>query len=59
MQSAQMFVDLINSYGGHAHLTHLPDIGINGNTHFEMSDLNNVQIADLLSKWLTTNKFDK
>jgi hypothetical protein len=59
MQMAQMFVDLINSYGGNAHLTHLPDIGIRGNTHFEMSDLNNAQIADLLSKWLTTNKLDK
>ncbi len=33
-------------YGGE------PEIGIKGNTHFPFSDLNNVQIADLLSKWL-------
>jgi hypothetical protein len=59
MLMAQKFVDLINSNGGHAHLTHLPSIGIRGNTHFAMSDLNNVQIADLLSKWLHTNKLDK
>jgi hypothetical protein len=59
MDFAQKFVDLVNSYGGHAHLTHLPSIGIRGNTHFEMSDLNNVQIAGLLSKWLSTNKLDK
>ncbi len=49
---AQKFVDLVNSLGGNARLVHLPDIGIFGNTHFAMSDLNNVQIADLLSKLL-------
>ncbi len=59
MDFAQKFVDLINANGGHAHLTHLPSIGIRGNTHFEMSDLNNLQIADLLAKWLSTNKLDK
>ncbi len=56
---AQKFVDLINSYGGHAHLTHLPSIGVRGNTHFEMSDLNNEKIADLLSSWLHKNHLDK
>jgi len=42
---AQKFVDLVNSMGGNARQIHLPDIGIFGNTHFAMSDLNNVQIA--------------
>jgi hypothetical protein len=56
---AQKFVDLINKYGGHAHLTHLPDIGVNGNTHFAMSDLNNKKIANLLSHWLRQNNFDQ
>jgi hypothetical protein len=56
---AQKFVDLINAYGGQAHLTHLPDIGISGNTHFAMSDLNNVQIADLLSQWLHNHDLDE
>ncbi len=55
---AQKFVDLVNAYGGRAHLTHLPDIGIFGNTHFAMSDLNNVQIADLLSDWLHRKGLD-
>jgi hypothetical protein len=55
---AQQFVDLVNAYGGNAHLTHLPDIGIRGNTHFAMSDLNNVQIADLLSQWLHAHDLD-
>ena len=31
---------------------YLPDIGIKGNTHFSFADLNNVQIADLVDKWL-------
>ena len=34
-------------------LVHLPEIGIQGNTHFAFSDLNNVQIADLVSKFLS------
>ncbi|ACK50735.1 conserved hypothetical protein [Methylocella silvestris BL2] len=55
---AQKFVDLVNKYGGHAHMTHLPDIGIKGNTHFAMSDLNNKQIAGLLGKWLHDNRLD-
>jgi len=56
---AQKFVDLVNSMGGNARLIHLPDIGIFGNTHFAMSDLNNIQIADLLSRFLHENGFDR
>ena len=56
---AQKFVDLVNSLGGNARLIHLPDIGIYGNTHFAMSDLNNVQIADLLSQFLREHHLDQ
>jgi len=35
-----------------------PGIGIRGNTHFPMSDLNNVQIADLLSKFLSDKRLN-
>jgi hypothetical protein len=38
---------------------HLPDIGIRGNTHFIFSDLNNVQIADLVSKFLADKHLDQ
>lgn len=55
---ARLWVDAINKHGGDAHLVHLPDIGIHGNTHFLMSDLNNVQIADLVSKFLAESKLD-
>jgi hypothetical protein len=48
----RLFVEAINRHGGDATLVELPKIGVYGNTHFPMSDLNNIEIADLLSKWL-------
>lgn len=55
---ARLWVDAINKRGGDARLVHLPEIGIKGNTHFLMSDLNNSQIADLVSKFLAEKKLD-
>jgi len=37
---------------------HLPKAGIHGNTHFAFSDLNNADIADLLSNFLKTKHLD-
>jgi len=42
----------VNRRGGDVTVVHLPEIGIRGNTHFPFSDLNNLEIADLLSKFL-------
>jgi hypothetical protein len=56
---AQQFVNKINQYGGDAQLVHLPKIGVYGNTHFPFSDLNNVKIADLLSKFLARKNLDR
>jgi hypothetical protein len=39
-------------------LVELPKIGISGNTHFPMSDLNNVAIADHLSAFLRKKGLD-
>ena len=55
---AKLWVAAVNKHGGNAQLVHLPDIGIRGNTHFLMWDLNNVQIADLISKFLAEKKLD-
>lgn len=52
LQMGRKFVEAINKHGGDATLVELPKIGIYGNTHFLMSDLNNVVIADLLSEWI-------
>jgi pimeloyl-ACP methyl ester carboxylesterase len=55
---ARQWVDAVNKRGGDARLVHLPEIGIRGNTHFLMSDLNNVQIADLVAQFLAEKKLD-
>jgi pimeloyl-ACP methyl ester carboxylesterase len=57
-EMAKKWRDLVNSRGGDVTLVHLPEIGIRGNTHFPMSDLNNLQIADQVSKFLSEKKLD-
>ncbi len=49
---AKVWRDAVNRHGGDVTLVHLPEIGIRGNTHFPFSDLNNVEIADLMHKFL-------
>lgn len=55
---ARKFAETVNRHGGKAEVIHLPEIGIRGNTHFPFSDLNNLEIADMLSKWLAEKKLD-
>lgn len=55
---ARLFRDTVNRHGGDATLVHLPEVGIRGNTHFAFSDTNNVQVADLLSKFLAEKHLD-
>lgn len=55
---ARLWVDAINRHGGDARLVHLPETGIRGNTHFLMSDLNNVRIAGLVMTFLADKKLD-
>jgi len=55
---ARLWRDAVNRRGGDVTVVHLPEIGIRGNTHFPMSDLNNVQIADELSTFLSARKLD-
>jgi hypothetical protein len=55
---ARLFRDAVNRRGGNVSLVHLPEIGIRGNTHFPFSDLNNLQVADLMSDFLKKNNLD-
>lgn len=55
---AKKWRDVVNKYGGDVTLIRLPEIGLKGNTHFPMSDLNNVAVADHLSQWLKDKKLD-
>ena len=49
---------LLNKHGGDVTVIHLPEIGLYGNTHFPFSDLNNVEVANHLSKWLQEKGLD-
>ena len=49
---------LLNEHGGDVTVIHLPEIGLKGNTHFPFSDLNNVEVADHLSRWLHEKGLD-
>jgi hypothetical protein len=59
LEMARLFVKAVNDHGGDAQLIHLPDLGVSGNTHFPMSDLNNVKVADLLSAYLRQKRLDR
>ncbi len=48
-------VNAIKSAGGRASLLVLPDLGIKGNSHMMMMDKNNLQLADILLKWIDEN----
>jgi pimeloyl-ACP methyl ester carboxylesterase len=58
LEMARKWRDVVNKHGGDATLIHLPELGIKGNTHFPFSDLNNLDIADLVSKFLHEKKLD-
>ena len=58
LETARKWRDAVNKRGGNVTLVHLPEIGVRGNTHFPMSDLNNLEIADHLSKFLKEKKLD-
>jgi pimeloyl-ACP methyl ester carboxylesterase len=58
LEMARKWRDTVNHHGGDVTVVHLPEIGIRGNTHFPFSDLNNLQVADLMSKFLSEKKLD-
>jgi hypothetical protein len=59
LQMARLWRDAVNKRGGDVTVVHLPEIGIKGNTHFPFSDLNNVQVADVMFEWLESKGLDK
>jgi pimeloyl-ACP methyl ester carboxylesterase len=52
LDMARLWRDAVNARGGDVTVVHLPEIGIRGNTHFPFSDLNNLEIADLMSEFI-------
>jgi hypothetical protein len=57
--AADLFAATVNAHGGDASVLRLPEVGLVGNTHFAFSDLNNLQVADLLSHYLHEKRLDK
>jgi hypothetical protein len=58
LEMAKKWWDVVNRHSGDVTLVHLPEIGIRGNTHFPMSDMNNLKIAHQMSKFLSEKKLD-
>lgn len=58
-EMAKLWAEAVNRHGGDVKVVHLPEIGIKGNTHFPFSDLNNITVADEMSKWLKEKGLDK
>jgi hypothetical protein len=56
---ARRWRDAVNRNGGDVTLVELPALGIRGNTHFPMSDLNNVDVANHLATWLQQKRLDQ
>ncbi|MBI1342148.1 MAG: alpha/beta hydrolase [Terrimonas sp.] len=59
LATAKQWAKVVNAHGGDVTIVHLPEIGIKGNTHFPMSDLNNTDVAAELTKWLKEKGLDK
>ena len=49
---AKKWANVMKKYGGDVEIVYLPDIGVKGNTHFMMSDLNNVEVAEVIENWI-------
>ncbi|SEL44582.1 alpha/beta hydrolase [Parapedobacter koreensis] len=59
LATARQWAKVVNAHGGDATIVHLPEIGIKGNTHFPMSDLNNKEVAEILATWLKEKRLDQ
>ena len=51
-EGCQTLVDRIKAAGGQAQMLSPAETGIRGNSHMIMQDKNNLQIADLILKWI-------
>lgn len=55
---AKRWAEVVNLHGGDVTVVCLPDMGLRGNTHFPFSDLNNIEVANLMNKFLTAKGLD-
>jgi len=51
-KDCEAFVARINAANGNARMLHPVELGIHGNSHMIMQDKNNLEIANLIMKWI-------
>ena len=56
---AKNWQKVMQKYSGDCEIIYLPDIGVTGNTHFLMADLNNQEVADVMENWLKSKGLAK
>lgn len=54
-EGCKNFVSRLNAANGKVRMMYLPEMNIRGNSHIIMQDKNNLQIGDLILKWLGEN----
>ncbi len=59
LNMAKKWEQTMNEHGGDVQVVYLPDIGVKGNTHFLMSDLNNKEVADVMEQWMKDKGLSK
>jgi hypothetical protein len=59
LQQSIRFIELVNQHGGDAKLLMLREAGLVGNTHIPFADMNNVEVANLLSEFLAEKGLDR
>jgi pimeloyl-ACP methyl ester carboxylesterase len=58
-QKCNQFAAQVNAVGGNVQVMNLPGMGIHGNSHMLMQDMNNLQIADLVLSWMDSTFGDQ
>ncbi|WP_146055300.1 alpha/beta hydrolase family protein [Paraburkholderia eburnea] len=51
--ACKAFAASVNAAGGHVEIVETPRLGMYGNSHMLMQDRNNLQIADVVTSWIT------
>jgi pimeloyl-ACP methyl ester carboxylesterase len=52
LDGCRTYAARIKASGGKVDIVHTPELGIRGNSHMLMQDRNNIEIADIIIKWI-------
>ena len=55
-----LFAEAIENHGGNITIVHLPDVGLQGNTHYPMADRNIMKVnTEVVQPWLKKQGLDE